>query len=58
MKTAALEQMKKVEKKYLSRLPKGESWAETLRVQDEKGGLIFSADRAEWTKYETKNTDR
>jgi hypothetical protein len=58
LKAAVFEQMKKVETKYLSRLSKGESWAGTLRVRDEKGGLIFSADRAEWMKHEAKNTDR
>ena len=58
LKAAVLEQMKKAATKYPSRLSKGESWAETLRVQDEKGGLIFSADRAEWMKYEAKNIDR
>jgi hypothetical protein len=58
LKAAVFEQMKKAETKYLSRLPKGESWAQTLRVEDNKGGLIFSADRGEWIKDETKNTDR
>ncbi|OGR84490.1 MAG: hypothetical protein A2901_01365 [Elusimicrobia bacterium RIFCSPLOWO2_01_FULL_54_10] len=50
LKDAALEQMKKVESKYLSRLPSKEGWAQTLDVRDEKGGTLFTALRDEWLK--------
>ena len=58
LKTAVFEQMKKAEKKYLHRLPKGEPWAATLRVVDENGQAVFSAEREEWARYEAKNPDR
>lgn len=58
IKDAALEQMKKVETKYLSRLSAGESWVRELRVEDEKRNLLFSARRDEWTNYDAKNSNR
>ncbi len=58
LKNSVFEQMKKVEKKYALRLPKGEGWAQNLTVKNAKGALLFTAVRREWLAYETKDTDR